>query len=135
MSSVRRGHLATRESERTSRRSIQITLSKTRDLHGSCPRHALTAAGGAPRRRRRPLPRVQCRAKPRLPARRKRTGGLGLIEHDVLPCVILEDQKLRGGQQQGAKQRNQIGDFHETAPRVIHGAQCSPPAPTSKRDV
>src|SRR5712671_6521161 len=64
-----------------------------------------------------------------LPARRKRTGGLGLIERNILPRVILEDQKLRGGQQQGGKQRNQIGDFHETAPRVIHGAQCSPPAP------
>jgi hypothetical protein len=35
---------------------------------------------------------------PGLPARRKRTGSLGLIEHDILPRVILEDQKLRGGQ-------------------------------------
>jgi len=42
----------------------------------------------------------------RLPARRKRTGGLGLIEHDVLPRVILEDQNLRDCQQQGGKQGN-----------------------------
>jgi len=37
-----------------------------------------------------------------------------LIEQHILPRVILEDQKLRDRQQQGGKQRNQIGDFHET---------------------
>jgi len=31
-------------------------------------------------------------------------GGLGLIEHDTLPRVIVHDQKLSGGQQQGDKQ-------------------------------
>ena len=67
---------------------------------------------------------TELRIDPRLPARRKRTGSLGVIENDILSSVILEDQKLRGGQQHGGKQRNQIGDFHETAPRVIHGAQC-----------
>src|SRR6266478_5063893 len=36
-------------------------------------------------------------------ARRKRTGGLGLIEHDVLPRVILEAQKHSGGQQHGGR--------------------------------
>ena len=60
----------------------------------------------------------------RLPARSERASGLGLIERNILPRVILEDQKLRDRQQQGGKQRNQIGDFHETAPRVIHGVQC-----------
>jgi hypothetical protein len=67
---------------------------------------------------------MEARRGGRLPARRKRTGGLGLIEHDVLPRVILEDQNLRDCQQQGGKQGNQIGDFHERAPRVIHGVQC-----------
>jgi hypothetical protein len=42
----------------------------------------------------------------------------------MLPCVILEDQKLTDGQQQGGKQRREIDGFHEMAPRVIYGAQC-----------
>jgi methylenetetrahydrofolate dehydrogenase (NADP+)/methenyltetrahydrofolate cyclohydrolase len=40
----------------------------------------------------------RCHPALRLPARRKRTGGLGLIEHDILPRVILEHQNLRDRQ-------------------------------------
>jgi len=54
-------------------------------------------AGGSATRT---LPRgaaVQATSAPQAP------GASGLIEKDILPCVIVNDQNLSGGQQQGGK--------------------------------